>query len=130
MKKIQFVCDRCGALLEKQAVKIIPNIVNLDTEDILHPVDEAANGMHFCPLCTDEVMKVVRPPSSKEPPVQKMAPGKRRRLDAGRVMALHNAGWDNAKIADDLRATEEQVRQCIYYQEVKKYKSPETGRKE
>ena len=29
LKKIQFVCDRCGAVLEKTAIKIIPNVVEL-----------------------------------------------------------------------------------------------------
>lgn len=45
LKKIQFVCDRCGAVLEKTAIKIIPNVVELDGEDILHPVDEATHGI-------------------------------------------------------------------------------------
>lgn len=30
LKKIQFVCDRCGAVLEKTAIKIIPNVVELE----------------------------------------------------------------------------------------------------
>ena len=113
MKKIQFVCDRCGAVLEKTAIKIIPNVVELDGEDILHPVDEATHGMRFCAACTDALLKFLLPEN----------PARRRRLDAGRVMALHNAGWSNEDIAADIRAEPEQVRQCIYYQKYKK-KSP------
>lgn len=60
MKKIQFVCDRCGAVLEKTAIKIIPNVVELEGEDILHPVDEATHGMHFCVACTDALLKFLR----------------------------------------------------------------------
>lgn len=122
LKKIQFVCDRCGAVLEKTAIKIIPNVVELDGEDILHPVDEATHGMHFCAACTDALLKFLLP-ENKPPPKPKEKPARRRRLDAGRVMALHNAGWSNEDIAADIRADPEQVRQCIYYQKYKK-KSP------
>ena len=102
LKKIQFVCDRCGAVLEKTAIKIIPNVVELDGEDILHPVDEATHGMHFCAACTDALLKFLLP-ENKPPPKPKEKPARRRRLDAGRVMALHNAGWSNEDIADDIR---------------------------
>ncbi len=120
MKKVQFVCDRCGAVLGKTAVKMVPNVVELESEGILHPVDEATHGMHFCTACTDAILKLMLPERAKPPPEQKGKPTKRRRLDAGRVMALHDAGWSNEDIADDIRAEPEQVRQCIYYQKHKK----------
>lgn len=125
LKKIQFVCDRCGAALEKTAIKIIPNVVGLEGEDILHPVDEATHGMHFCTVCTDALLKFLLPEKGNPPP-KPMA--RRGRLDAGRVMALHNAGWSNKDIASDIGAEPEQVRQCIYYQKYKKKSPPGAGR--
>lgn len=135
MRKVQYICDRCGAILGRQAVMVIPNIVELETGDIVQPLKEATLEMHFCPKCTDNILKAMEPLREEEPEPEQPKPGgdapkRRQRLDAGRVMALHRAGWDNAKIADDIRATEEQVRQCIYYQENKKGKTPERGGKE
>lgn len=67
-------------------------------------MDEATHGMHFCAACTDALLKFLLP-ENKPPPKQKEKPARRRRLDAGRVMALHNAGWSNEDIADDIRAS-------------------------
>ncbi len=42
-------------------------------------------------------------------------------MDAGKVMALHRAGWDNGKIADEMGVTKRKIYQCIRYQ-IKKMK--------
>lgn len=39
-------------------------------------------------------------------------------------MALHRAGWDNAKIADEMGADERQIYQCIRYQKNKGLEEP------
>lgn len=37
----------------------------------------------------------------------------RRKIDYGKIMALHNAGWNNAKIADEMDMTKESVAVAI-----------------
>ena len=81
--------------------------------------------MHFCIDCTMHIMEEMQPIRADEPPVEepkkKASPKKKDKpLDAGKVMALHKAGWDNNKIADEMGVTARQVYQCIYYQVNKK----------
>lgn len=37
----------------------------------------------------------------------------RQKIDYGKIMALHNAGWNNAKIADEMDMTKESVAVAI-----------------
>lgn len=39
---------------------------------------------------------------------------KRKPLDHGKIMALHNAGWSNKAIADEMKITSQAVGQVIY----------------
>ena len=41
------------------------------------------------------------------------AGGKRKKVDRGKVMALHRAGWTNRKIADEMRIHESTVCRVI-----------------
>lgn len=50
LKKIQFVCDRCGAVLEKTAIKIIPNVVEL--EGGRHPASGGRSHTWDALLCS------------------------------------------------------------------------------
>lgn len=38
---------------------------------------------------------------------------KRRRIDYGKIMALHDAGWNNAKIADEMGMSKASVATAI-----------------
>lgn len=35
------------------------------------------------------------------------------RIDLGKIIALHNAGWSSAKIADEMRMTEEDYNSAL-----------------
>ena len=45
-------------------------------------------------------------------------------------MALHNAGWDNKKIAEEMRVDEKKIYQCIYYQQSKNRRAESAGKTE
>ena len=47
-------------------------------------------------------------PAQPDPPAGKKR-GPKKALDVGKLVALHNAGWPAAKIADELRVTERTV---------------------
>ena len=84
----------------------------------LLPINKDMENRHYCIDCTMEALEFLEP---KKKPEKKLEENVQKKpLDPGKVMALHNAGWDNAKIADELGVRERQVYMCIYYQENKK----------
>lgn len=48
-------------------------------------------------------------PAQPDPPPAGKKRGPKKALDVGKLVALHNAGWPAAKIADELRVTERTV---------------------
>lgn len=48
-------------------------------------------------------------PKPPEQPVKKA-----KKLDKGKIMALHNAGWSNEKIADEMKCSPRTVLNIIY----------------
>ena len=124
LKKIRYICDRCGEEIIDACTKIVPHYFDMTTEDLTKPLSGAAESMHFCIDCTMHILEEMQPIKTEEQPVEKPTPEKPKKkeksLDAGKVMALHQAGWDNDKIADEMGVTARQVYQCIYYQQNKK----------
>lgn len=120
MRKQVYFCDRCGCEIVDAGVKIVPHYFDFETEDLISPLNQTAEDKHFCIDCTMLVMEAMEPP--KEEPNEKKEQNikKNKPLDAGKVMALHQAGWDNDKIADEMGVTARQIYQCIYYQVNKK----------
>lgn len=114
MRKNVYYCDRCGCQLEDSGTKIVPHYFDFITEDLTVPINKDMENRHYCIDCTMEALEFLEPKKKLEENAQKKP------LDVGKVMALHNAGWDNAKIADELGVTERKVYMCIYYQENKK----------
>lgn len=125
MKKISYICNRCKKEIKTEGTRIIPHLFNSATGEISGEVEVPDNDVHFCLDCTKEIVKeILRPPEDKGTPIR-AAPvkhtrlKKEQRLDAGKVMALHRAGWSDEKIADEMGSTERQVYQCIRYQKKK-----------
>jgi hypothetical protein len=131
MKK--YVCDQCGKEIRGSVGYIVPGI--LCSTEGTEPDDREQlpelDNVHFHMKCLRTVMnRFIQP--QKEPDDTgepagdgKDAPAKQRvKLDVGKVMALHRAGWSNKMIAEEMHATENQIYKCIYYQ--KNYKK-ETG---
>lgn len=118
MRKNVYYCDRCGCQLEDSGTKIVPHYFDFITEDLTVPINKDMENRHYCIDCTMEALEFLEP---KKKPEKKLEENVQKKpLDFGKVMALHNAGWDNAKIADELGVRERQVYMCIYYQENKK----------
>lgn len=60
----------------------------------------------------DLAMQASEPDEPKEEP--KEEPKKKRKpIDHGKIMALHRAGWSVAKIADEMRVSDQTVRNHI-----------------
>ena len=118
MRKNVYYCDRCGCQLEDSGTKIAPHYFDFITEDLTVPINKDMENRHYCIDCTMEALEFLEPKKKPEKKLEENA--QKKPLDSGKVMALHNVGWDIAKIADELGVREWQVYMCIYYQENKK----------
>lgn len=127
MKKTVFVCNRCGKEIRTEMARIRFELYDV-LEKKLEDITWLDNDIHLCISCTKQIMEeILREPEGEEKspegapdPKGKHARLKKKdRLDAGKVMALHRAGWEDKKIADEMGATERQIYQCIRYQEEK-----------
>lgn len=94
------ICDKCG-------------------KDVTGQAFEPFRGFDLCPACADEIELMITKKEAPAPEVYnpeqalvkaietpekpKAVPkgGARKKLDKGKILALHKAGWSNAKIADE-----------------------------
>lgn len=117
-ERMSIICDRCGCQLEDSGTKIVPHYFDFITEDLTVPINKDMENRHYCIDCTMEALEFLEPKKKPEKKLEENA--QKKPLDSGKVMALHNVGWDIAKIADELGVREWQVYMCIYYRENKK----------
>lgn len=115
LKKTLYICNQCNKEIKTEGTRIIPHFFDFATDEMLGAIEVPDNDVHFCMGCTKKFMEeILGLPENKKQ--TRKRPKKSERLDAGKVMALHQAGWDNEKIADEMDATERQIYQCIRYQ--------------
>ena len=107
---IQFVCDRCGSILPPGARA---GYVCLDHQA---PAIGDLEGKNPC----DKMHLSEQPENVTEQPENVIEPGPpekkkegRKRVDYGKIMALRDAGWDAAKIADEMQMTKAAVYTAI-----------------
>ena len=128
MKKIIYICNRCGKEIQKDAACISMQILDVGTGK-REEIALSDEDIHFCMGCAKEAMqKFLRLPEAGDEGRPEKVPDlkeKHTRLDTGKVMALYRAGWDDKKIADEMGATERQIYQCIRDQ--KKKAAPDNG---
>ncbi len=140
MKKISYICNRCGKEIRTEGARILPHFFDFATDGTLGEVEIPDNDVHFCMGCMKKVMEeILKLPEAgdggdteegRDGKEKKTRPKKEKRLDAGKVMALHRAGWSNEQIAGEMGATERQVYQCIRYQNKKNNPGSEPDEKE
>lgn len=134
LKKTLYICNRCSKEIKTEGTRIIPHFFDLATDEMLGEIEVPDRNIHFCMGCTKKIMEeILKTPEEKPPDNTRKTgkrPKKRERLDAGKVMALHRAGWDNGKIADEMGVTERQIYQCIRYQIKKRKPGSEPDGKE
>ena len=57
LKKIRYICDRCGEEIIDAGTKIVPHYFDMTTEDLTKPLSGAAESMHFCIDCTMHILE-------------------------------------------------------------------------
>ena len=129
---IKIICNRCNKEIAEQNVSFISIGTNVNPLQCIReyelPMQKAEfSDWHFCPDCINKIKSFIKSnPQTKEPQKETPEPPKaisetpeteqtgRKRIDRGKIMALKNAGWSNAKIADEMDMTANSVAQVIY----------------
>lgn len=112
MRKTTFYCDRCGC--QTNDITQLGHR-QIDTESGFETDHEWA--AELCPACFKEIDDTIvhmiwhtdfKVPTNvaKDPKPKKKVSGNRIELDLGRIAALHNAGWSNRKIAEDMHVSD------------------------
>lgn len=127
------VCDRCGAEITGNPVKIYFQTVDRITGE--EELDcEELDCIDLCGACADRIAEGIRksckqPAKSANQSCDVASPPPSRtgvnRIDAGKVMALRTAGWNVKMIAEEMRCSEATV-----YNVLKKKKAPEPDTQE
>ena len=122
---IRILCNRCGADITTGKAFGEVMVKLHESPDFDTPFKWVAgenDDEHYCEECVKEIAQFVHTPPKTEqgtesPPQEKESAGKQgrigRRIDYGKIAALRNAGWDNAKIADEMRMTKGAVAQAV-----------------
>ena len=66
LKKIRYICDRCGEEIIDAGTKIVPHYFDMTTEDLTKPLSGAAESMHFCIDCTMHILEEMQPIKTDE----------------------------------------------------------------
>lgn len=142
---IKILCDRCEKdISASQKIGYIAlNFKEGSSGDFLQ--DNPMEHKHYCIDCMDKIQKFItsRQILAKEEPADGSAEKpmeaeaehtemeqtakKRRPIDYGKIMALKNAGWDNAKIADEMQMTRASVATAISTYRKKRLDASETA---
>lgn len=112
MRKYVFYCDRCG----KQTDAVIQlGSRKIETETGFVEADDW--GAELCPDCFKEVDDMIawliQHPEihfSGGKAIQPKKASNKKDLDLGKIAALRNAGWSMAKIADEMKCSEQTIR--------------------
>lgn len=96
-------CDRCGGEIEEGHIGYVSMMQRSKDGDLCG--DNPFENMDFCPECMELIGKFV----SNEPATREKTPREAKRLkpgpkkvDAGKIRALADAGWTYDSIADDM----------------------------
>ena len=108
MKKVMYLCDRCGKEVEyPEELRVIYAHPNYSEED--HVREESIlNDMDFCPECIEDIktfaMKpLLAAPEAAEPAKPKGRPG-RKKIDAERAWQMYMQGVKVLDIAKEFDA--------------------------
>ncbi|MCM1161517.1 MAG: hypothetical protein NC412_09865 [Roseburia sp.] len=110
MKIREFECDICHKRIGRAFCFVGVTFDATKSCEVLESDNVFAENTHFCEDCAKRVMEEKLTPledkSLKATKKEGKRPKKGERLDAGKVMALHRAGWNNEEIADEMGVTE------------------------
>lgn len=100
-------CDRCGGEVNPKKIGYVSIMQRAETGDLKG--DNPFENMDFCENCMTMIADFISAKVATRTKKAKSSQGgasrrcmERRQLDAGKIRALANAGWSQAKIADEM----------------------------
>lgn len=128
MKKVIYICDKCGREIEGNPYRVAVDELPVETVGCPRHCPEM-DGMHFCRDCVDTLVDLIRchlkPNTENEDPElesteevatsQPDPPEKspKRKLDLGKVRALRNAGWSIKAIAEEMQYSDKAIYRAL-----------------
>lgn len=125
---VKVICDKCGAEITKDPIRLNMTYVDVMTGDIEDPItSKEQRERDYCELCARSILNyaekkvvlivehpTIKPKKTevKEPEEDQSKPKKK--LDIGKIMALKKAGWNAADIADELGTTAQSIYSAVY----------------
>lgn len=98
----------------------VADLIKLESEGakffiVPETVSNPEQKMSFAEMLGEEppVPAITSPPNAEE----QKATGKRKKIDRGKVWALHNAGWKNKEIAEEVGCSEWSICQILKEEE-------------
>ena len=95
MRKIIYSCDICNA----ECADVL-NLTTTNTDGTYKSLPDLTN-LDICPSCMDKITKKVLQIIKGYKGIS-AKPVKEDKFDTGKMCALHNAGWSQEKIADEM----------------------------
>lgn len=130
---IKIICDRCGAeMKEDEEAGYVAIGVNNNPLSDEAKYDAGWIENHFCADCINKIKEYMQSceptpdpapkaktkPTVKPPDILSASPEpdkpKRRKIDIGKIMALKDAGWNYAKIGEEMGMDATAVGQAIW----------------
>ena len=138
---VKVICDKCGAEIKKDPIRLNMTYVDVMTGDIEDPItSREQRERDYCELCARSILDyaekkaivVVEHPTIKtkktevkEPEEDQSKPKKK--LDIGKIMALKKAGWSAADIAEELETTAQSIYSAVHTYKKKVEAAKEAG---
>ena len=108
MRKTFYYCDRCGKEITENPLSF-EVVIRRSESGIMENVDGVTD---ICESCANDLMERIRKLilSAEEKPKKE---AKKQTVDRGKVVALAKAKWSVAKIADEMRCSQQTVRNIL-----------------
>jgi len=121
MKQIIYYCDRCKQKIDHLPYKLIVDCeteggFSAELDDYTEQRAAEIESIDFCPKCLHQALELIDPVKTEEEPEAEPEPEqpKRRKLDMGKIKALHNNGWPPKEIAADMGVDPNSIHQALY----------------
>lgn len=107
----KIICDRCGAEITSRPKLgyIALNYRDPKSGDLLD--NNILEESDFCETCMHEITEYIgqKPDLRTRPKAKTVVTKPAPKVDTGKIMALHKAGWSNQQIAEEMKISSQLV---------------------
>ena len=125
---VKVICDKCGAEITKDPIRLNMTYVDVMTGDIEDPItSKEQRERDYCELCAKAVLNfaekkaivvvehpTIKPKKTEVKETEEDQSKPKKKLDIGKIMALKKAGWSAADIAEELGTTAQSIYSAVH----------------